>query len=196
MEDDMTGDLETQGVEVHACAKAVLDYWFDELKPQQQFAKDDAVDAEIARRFGHARDVVLASGAAGWRDDPEALLAAVILLDQFSRNIHRGTPEAFAADPLALALTLEAIGKGWDRDLVPERATFLYMPLMHAESVEAQRMCLEKFTALGRAENLRFAMEHAVVIEQFGRFPSRNAALGRESTAEELEYLKRPDAGW
>ncbi len=192
----MTGDLETQGVEVHACAKAVLDYWFDELKPQQQFAKDDAVDAEIARRFGHARDVVLASGAAGWRDDPEALLAAVILLDQFSRNIHRGTPEAFAADPLALALTLEAIGKGWDRDLVPERATFLYMPLMHAESVEAQRMCLEKFTALGRAENLRFAMEHAVVIEQFGRFPSRNAALGRESTAEELEYLKRPDAGW
>lgn len=192
----MAGDLETQGVEVHACAKAVLDYWFDELKPQQQFAKDDAVDAEIARRFGHARDVVLASGAAGWRDDPEALLAAVILLDQFSRNIHRGTPEAFAADPLALALTLEAIGKGWDRDLVPERATFLYMPLMHAESVEAQRMCLEKFTALGRAENLRFAMEHAVVIEQFGRFPSRNAALGRESTAEELEYLKRPDAGW
>ncbi|MDK2766676.1 MAG: DUF924 domain-containing protein [Sphingomonas sp.] len=192
----MTGDLETQGVEVHACAKAVLDYWFDELKPEQQFAKDDAVDAEIARRFGHARDVVLASGAAGWRDDPDALLAAVILLDQFSRNIHRGTPEAFAADPLALALTLEAIGKGWDRDLVPERATFLYMPLMHAESVEAHRMCLEKFTALGRAENLRFAMEHAVVIEQFGRFPSRNAALGRESTAEELEYLKRPDAGW
>ena len=192
----MTGDLETHGVEVHACAQAVLDYWFDELKPEQQFAKDDAIDAEIARRFAHARDVVLASGAAGWRDHPDALLAAVILLDQFSRNIHRGSPQAYAADPLALALTLEAIGKGWDRDLTPERATFLYMPLMHAENVEAQRMSLETFTALGRAENLRFAMEHAVVIEQFGRFPSRNAALGRESTAEELEYLKRPDAGW
>lgn len=174
----------------------MLDYWFDELKPQQQFAKDDEVDAEIARRFGHARDVVLASGAAGWRDDRDSLLAAVILLDQFSRNIHRGTPQAFAADPLALALTLEAIGKGWDSDLAPERATFLYMPLMHAENAEAQRMCLEKFTALGRPENLRFAMDHAVVIEQFGRFPSRNAALGRASTAEELEYLKRPDAGW
>lgn len=192
----MAGDLETQPIEVHACAKAVLDYWFDELRPQQQFARDDAVDAEIARRFGHARDVVLASGAAGWRDTPDSLLAAVILLDQFSRNIHRGTSEAYAADPLALALTLEAIDKGWDRDMAPERATFLYMPLMHAENVEAQRMSLEKFTALGRAENLRFAMEHAVVIEQFGRFPSRNAALGRESTAEELEYLKRPDAGW
>lgn len=192
----MAGDLETQRIEVHACAKAVLDYWFDELKPHQQFAKDDAVDAEIARRFGHARDVVLASSAAGWRDDPDRLLAAVILLDQFSRNIHRGTPEAFAADPLALALTLEAIGKGGDRDMPPERATFLYMPLMHAENAEAQRMCLEKFTALGRPENLRFAMDHAVVIEQFGRFPSRNEALGRQSTPEELEYLKRPDAGW
>lgn len=192
----MTGDLETHGVEVHACAKAVLDYWFDELKPEQQFAKDDAVDAEIARRFGHARDVVMASGAAGWRDSPDALLAAIILLDQFSRNIHRGTPAAFAADPLALALALEAIGKGWDRDMPQDRAAFLYMPLMHAENVEAQRMSLEKFTALGRPENLRFAMEHAVVIEQFGRYPSRNAALGRESTAEELEYLKRPDAGW
>lgn len=192
----MAGDLETHGVEVHACAKAVLDYWFDELKPQQQFAKDDAVDAEIARRFGGAHTIVLASGAAGWRDDPDTLLAAVILLDQFGRNIYRGTPQAFAADPLALALTLEAIGKGWDRDLAPERATFLYMPLMHAENAEAQRMCLEKFTALGRPENLRFAMDHAVIIEQFGRFPSRNAALGRASTAEELEYLKRPDAGW
>ncbi len=192
----MTGDLETHGVEVHACAQAVLDYWFDELKPEQQFAKDDAVDAEITRRFGHARDVVLASGAAGRRDHPDALLAAVILLDQFSRNIHRGSPQAYAADPLALALTLEAIGKGWDGEMPPERATFLYMPLMHAENAEAQRMCLEKFIALGRPENLRFAMDHAVVIEQFGRFPSRNEALGRESTAEELEYLKRPDAGW
>ncbi len=192
----MAGDLETHGVEVHACAKAVLDYWFDELKPQQQFAKDDAVDAEIARRFGDARNMVLAGGAAGWRNDADTLLAAVVLLDQFSRNIHRGTPEAFAADPLALALTLEAIGKDWDRELAPERATFLYMPLMHAENAEAQRMCLEKFTALGRPENLRFAMEHAVVIEQFGRFPSRNEALGRESTPEELEYLQRPDAGW
>lgn len=174
----------------------MLDFWFGELKPEQQFAKDDALDAEIERRFGHARNVVLASGAAGWRDDPESLLAAVILLDQFSRNIHRGSPQAYTADPLAIALTLEAIGKEWDRDMAPERAAFLYMPLMHAENVEAQRMCLEKFTALGRPENLRFAMDHAVVIEQFGRFPSRNAALGRESTPEELEYLKRPDAGW
>lgn len=182
--------------EVHDEARDVLHFWFEELKPEQQFAKDDAVDAAIRERFGQCRDLLLASGAAGWRDQPDNLLAAIILLDQFSRNIHRGSAQAFAADELALSLTLEAIGKGWDQRLAPDRAAFLYMPLMHAENAEAQRLCLEKFTALGRAENLRFAMEHAVVIEQFGRFPSRNAALGRESTAEEVEYLKRPDAGW
>lgn len=192
----MDGDLEMQTNEVHDCAGAVLAFWFDELTPQQHFAKDDALDAEIARRFGAARDAVLASGAAGWRDEPDTLLAAVILLDQFSRNIHRGTADAFAADPLALALTLEAIGKGWDTAMPPDRAVFLYMPLMHAENAEAQRLSLEKFTALGLPENIRFAMDHAVVIEQYGRFPSRNAALGRESSAEEQAYLQRPGAGW
>lgn len=192
----MNGDLEPANGEVHAAAKSVLDFWFGELTPQQHFMKDAALDAAIAGRFESLRDLVLATGAAGWRDGPDCLLAAVILLDQFSRNIHRGTADAFVADDLALSLTMEAIGKGWDADMPSNRAVFLYMPLMHAENVEAQRLCLEKFTALGLAENIRFAMEHAVVIEQFGRFPSRNAALGRESTTAELEYLKRPDAGW
>lgn len=192
----MDGDLGLVRSEVHDEARDVLTFWFEALKPEQQFAKDDAVDAEIRERFASCRDFLLATGAAGWRDRPDNLLAAVILLDQFSRNIHRGSPDAYAADDLALSLTIEAIGKGWDKEMPPEHATFLYMPLMHAENPEAQRLCLEKFTALGRAENLRYAMEHAVVIEQFGRFPSRNAALGRQSTAEELAYLERPDAGW
>ncbi len=192
----MDGDLGLADGEVHDEAREVLTFWFDELKPEQQFAKDDALDAAIRERFGKCRNVLLATGAAGWRDSPDNLLAAIILLDQFSRNIHRGTAQAFAADPLALSLTMEGIVHGWDRDLPPERAVFLYMPLMHAENAEAQKLCLEKFTALGIVENIRFAMDHAVVIEQFGRFPSRNAALDRESTAEEFEYLKRPDAGW
>lgn len=192
----MGGDLVADQQEVHDEARDVLRFWFEELKPEQQFAKDEAIDRAIAERFGRCRDFLLATGAAGWREPRENLLAAVIVLDQFSRNIHRGSPHAYAADDLALSLTLEAIGKGWDKDLPPEQAAFLYMPLMHAENAEAQRLSLQKFTALGRAENLRFAMEHAVVIEQFGRFPSRNAALGRQSTPEELEYLKRPDAGW
>lgn len=192
----MDGDLGLVDHEVHDAARDVLRFWFDELTPEQHFAKDDAIDAQIAARFGECRDVLLATGAAGWREPRDNLLAAVILLDQFSRNIHRGTAQAFAADPLALSLTLEAIERGWDRDLAPERAVFLYMPLMHAETAEAQRLSLQKFTALGRPENVRFAMDHAVVIEQFGRFPSRNEALGRQSNPAELDYLKRPDAGW
>ncbi len=192
----MSGDLGLTAREVHEDAKGVLTFWFDELTPEQHFVKDDALDAMIRTRFTALHDLLMASGAAGWRDDPDCLLAAVIVLDQFSRNIHRGTGQAYAADKLALALTLEAIGKGWDAKLPPERATFLYMPLMHAENTEAQRLSLRKFTALGLPENLRYAMEHAVVIEQFGRFPTRNAALGRASTPEEREYLKRPDAGW
>lgn len=192
----MSGDLGLADGEVHAEAQEVLDFWFGELTPKQHFAKDDAVDTMIASRFARLHDILMASGAAGWRDTPECLLAAVIVLDQFSRNMHRGSAQAYAADTLALSLTLEAIGKHWDEGLPPERAAFLYLPLMHAEHPEAQRLSLRKFTALGQPENLRFAMEHAVVIEQFGRFPSRNAALGRASTAEELDYLKRPDAGW
>lgn len=192
----MSGDLGLADGEVHADARDVLDFWFGELGPEQHFAKDDALDATIRSRFSALHDFLMASGAAGWRDTPDCLLAAVIVLDQFSRNMHRGTAQAYAADKLALLLTLEAIGKHWDDGMPAERAAFLYMPLMHAENTEAQRLCLRKFTALGQPENLRFAMEHAVVIEQFGRFPSRNAALGRASTAEEQEYLKRPDAGW
>ena len=174
----------------------MLAFWFDELTPEQHFAKDDKIDATIRKRFCALHDLVMASGAAGWRDAPDCLLAAVIVLDQFSRNIHRGTAQAYAADKLALSLTLEAIGKRWDDGMPPERAAFLYMPLMHAENVEAQRLSLQKFTALGQAENLRYAMEHAVVIEQFDRFPTRNAALGRASTPEERIYLSRPDVGW
>lgn len=192
----MAGDLGAGRGEVHDGADAVLDFWFGALTPEQHFAKDDALDATIRARFGALHEVLLASGAAGWRGTPETLLAAVIVLDQFSRNMFRDTAQAFAADPLARALTLAAIDDGWDVDLAPERAAFLYMPLMHAEDPAMQRLSMAKFTALGLADNIRFAMAHAVVIEQFGRFPSRNAALGRISTPAERDYLKRPDAGW
>lgn len=192
----MDGDLVAADGEVHDEAQAVLDFWFGELGPEQHFAKDDSLDATIRERFATLHDVLLATGAAGWRNDVDSLLAAVIVLDQFSRNIHRGTAQAFAGDTLALALTMQAIDKGWDRDLPPERAAFLCMPLMHAENPEAQRLCIQKMAAIGLDEQVRYAMDHAVVIEQFGRFPSRNAALGRDSTAEEQDYLSQPGAGW
>jgi len=196
----MVGDLVNEGgqvhdVSVHGQAAAVLDFWFG-LTGEQQFAKDDDLDRTIAERFGATRDAVLRGRAEGWRDDPDALLAAIILLDQFSRNLHRGSTEAFAADGLALELARTAIGQGWEDRYPPERRVFLYMPLMHAEDLAMQHLSVAKFEALGIAENLAFARDHRDVIARYGRFPSRNAALGRESTAAEREYLAQPDAGW
>ena len=192
----MGDDLGAQASEVHAAARAVLAFWFDETPPDRWFAKDANLDRVIAERFGALRDAVLANGAAGWDDDPETLLAAIILLDQFSRNIHRGSREAFAADGLALHLTHRALARGWDEAMPPERRAFLYMPLMHAEDREEQRLSVACFTCLGNPDNLDFARQHRMVIDRFGRFPSRNAALGRASTEAEKAYLSQPDAGW
>lgn len=192
----MGGDLGGGLGEVHVMADAVLDFWFREVSVDKRFAKDTTLDRMIANRFGAMRDRVLANRAEGWRDDPAALLAAIVLLDQFSRNMHRDKAAAFTGDALALELAKDAIRKGWDMALDPERRAFLYMPLMHAEDCETQILSLASFEGLGDAENLRYAREHAEVIGRFGRFPSRNAALGRASTAEEIEYLSRPGAGW
>ena len=178
--------------QVHA--REVLDFWFG-LPPEKRFAKDDALDRDIAERFGPLRDRLLATEAAGWRDDPEALLAAIILLDQFSRNLHRGSAQAFDADPLARSLTMDAIARGWEDLYPPERRVFLYLPLMHAEDGEGQALSVAKYEALGLEENVRFAREHRDVLIRFGRFPGRNAALGRESTVEERAWLDE-GGGW
>jgi len=188
----MTGDLGVEDVQVEA--QAVLDFWFG-LSKEQHFAKDEALDREIARRFGDLRDRVLADGAAAWRDDPDTLLAAVILLDQFSRNLHRGSAQAFAADDLAVTLTLQAIERGWDDRLPPERRVFLYLPLMHAEHQHLQALSVERYEALGLEENAAFARDHRDAILAFGRFPGRNAALGRTTTADERAWLEA-HGGW
>lgn len=187
----MAGDLGAGGSQVHEKAREVLDFWFD-LSTERQFAKDEALDREIDERFGGMRVAVVRTRAADWRGEPDALLAAIILVDQFSRNLFRGDAEAFAHDDLAAELTLLAIERGWDDRYAPERRAFLYMPLMHAEEAGLQRLSVAKFAALGREHNLAFARDHAEVFERFGRFPSRNAALGRETTAEEQAWL---DAG-
>lgn len=181
--------------EVHAQARAALDFWFG-LSDEQHFVRDLALDREIADRFASLRDEVLESDARNYRDDPDALLAAIILLDQFSRNIHRDTPRAFEADDLAVSLTLLAIERGWDGHCPPDRRAFVYMPLMHAEDVSLQALSVAKFEDLGNANNLKFARDHAAVVARFGRFPARNAALGRASTLVEIDYLSRPDADW
>lgn len=173
----------------------MLDFWFG-LDAKQHFEKDAALDAEIGERFGALRDRVLATAAAGWRDHPDTMLAAIILLDQFSRNIHRGSAAAFAADDLAAALTLEALTHGYDQHLARERRVFLLMPLMHAEDGPLQAMSVEEFEKLGIEENAAFARSHRDVFERFGRFPGRNAALGRRTTSEEQVWLDDNDGGW
>ncbi|MCE7797809.1 DUF924 domain-containing protein [Sphingobium sufflavum] len=177
-------------------AEAVLHFWFTEVGPERQFAKDDALDAECAARFGRLRDAVVASDAAEWRGDADTLLAAIILIDQISRNVHRGSAAAFAADPLGLELALSGIAAGYHRLLPPDRRAFLYMPLMHAEDRGVQHFALRCFADEGLEKNLDFARAHRDVIERFGRFPGRNAALGRASTPEEQSFLAEGGGNW
>ncbi|MEN2785075.1 DUF924 family protein [Sphingomonas qilianensis] len=192
----MSGDLEAKPHEVHDDAQEVLTFWFEEVPPEKWFARDHALDAAIADRFARIRDDVVASQAAGWRGDVETMLAAIVAADQFSRNLFRGNAEAFAGDALALELAREVIGKGWDRDLPSAQRTFLYMPLMHAEDAEVQAESVAAFTALGDPTNLAFARDHAAVIARFGRFPGRNVALGRITTADEAEFLAQGGSDW
>lgn len=177
-------------------AQAILDFWFTELTPEQHWAKDEALDALIELRFREWRDAVLASNAKGWDGDGHSLLAAIILLDQFSRNIYRDTPKAFEADPLALELTLVAIGKGYHHHMPAAQRGFLYMPLMHAEDKGVHRFALRCFAEAGLEKQVDFAREHAEVIFRFGRYPTRNAILGRSSSEEEKAYLAQPGVGW
>lgn len=192
----MGDDLGGGGREVHAQAAAILRFWFDELPPEKRFAKDDAVDAACEARFGDVRNAILASGAAGWRDDADSLLAAIIALDQFSRNIHRDSPRAFEADGLARKLAREAIAKGWDTGMDAGRRQFAYMPFQHAEDANVQAESIALFAAIGDREGLEYAKGHQALIDRFGRFPHRNKALGRTSTPEEEDYLKQPGAGY
>lgn len=196
----MARDLGTPRAEVHQEAiekqgEAVLDFWLRQVPPERRFTKDATLDAEVAARFGALIDEVAACHAAGWRAHSRTLLAAVILLDQFSRNIRRGRADAFANDPLARALTGEAIVKGWDEAMTPAERQFLYMPLMHCERLDAQVRSLALFDDVD-ANSADFARRHIAQIARFGRFPGRNAALGRATTAAEADLLKEPGAGF
>ena len=167
----------------------MLSFWFDEVGRDRWFAKSDALDAQIRQRFGAWREAVVASRAAQWREIPDHLLAAIILIDQFSRNLHRGSAAAFVADPLALGLTKAALERGWDAGMTPDRRQFLLMPLMHSEALADQQRALDEFARLGVASVLDFARRHHDQIARFGRFPGRNTALGRRSTEDEVAAL-------
>ncbi|WP_394822608.1 DUF924 family protein [Pendulispora albinea] len=179
----------------------VLTFWFGtvdltkQLSPRRGwFAKDPEFDRTIQERFGALLEPAAAGELDAWRKTPPSCLALILLLDQFSRNIYRGTARAFAYDPSALQHALYALDHGYDREVAPVARWFFYLPLEHCESLERQRDALARFKSLqgtpGFAQSVVSAEKHLAIIERFGRFPHRNAILGRESTPEEIEFLK------
>jgi uncharacterized protein (DUF924 family) len=169
-------------------AAEILRYWFDELQPDAWFRKDERVDAAIRERFGALHEQLAQLRPQQLTTPPESI-AAVIVLDQFPRNIFRGSPRAFATDALALAIAQHAIATGFDEQLTAQQRLFLYIPFQHAEDRAVQARSIELFTRLGLDENLDYARRHKEIIDRFGRFPHRNEVLGRESTAAEREFV-------
>lgn len=169
----------------------VVDFW-REAGRRKWFAKDDAFDAEIAQRFEATHFSAARRELEGWLDDAQGALALMLLLDQFPRNIFRGNAHAYASDPLARLYATRAIKAGHDKAIEPDLRAFVYMPFEHSEDPQDQARSVELFETLGDADSLDFAIKHQQIIEQFGRFPHRNRALGRRNTAEEKTWL---DAG-
>jgi len=193
---------------MHHLAREVLDFWFAPDSPAPViseptafptrdwwFRKDAAFDRRIRERFGVPIAQALAGGLGEWSGTPRGALARVLLLDQFTRNAFRGTPDAFAGDARALATARDAVAREYDRTLAPVERWFLYMPFEHSEALQDQEHSVALFRALaqdtGLADPVDWAEKHANVVRRFGRFPHRNAILGRASTAEELAFLRQ-----
>jgi uncharacterized protein (DUF924 family) len=174
----------------------VLRFWFEELTPADWWRKDPALDRAITARFAPMLAAAARCELLRWRATAAGRLAEVIVLDQFTRNIHRGTAAAFANDALALALAQEAVARGSDRELPVARRAFLYLPWMHSESGLIHEEALRLFAEPGLEHNLEFERQHKAIIDRFGRYPHRNAALGRASTPEELAFLREPGSSF
>jgi uncharacterized protein (DUF924 family) len=174
----------------------ILEFWFQELEPKQWWVKDTVLDEEIRDRFHQVYDSACSCELFEWRGSPKGRLAEIIVLDQFSRNMFRGLPEAFSQDALALALAQEAVSLGVDRLLSPQERSFLYMPYMHSESLAIHDVAVSLFRENGIESGLEYEIKHRDIIKRFGRYPHRNEALGRVSTPEELEFLKQPGSSF
>jgi uncharacterized protein (DUF924 family) len=174
----------------------IIDFWFEELTPEQWFKKDPDLDAKICERFSSIHAQAAMVELADWRATPHGALAEIIILDQFSRNIYRDDAMAFASDPLALALAQTAVKLEQDNALRNSQKAFLYMPYMHSESARIHLEAVELFKAAELEQNLKFELMHKEIIDRFGRYPHRNQILGRQSTPEEVEFLKTPGSSF
>ena len=187
-------------------ADAILDFWFDRrpgmaLETRKAwFEKDPAFDDIIRRRFGAAVETVLAGGHADWTETAEGALALLILLDQFPRNIFRDQAKAFAGDARARAIARQAVDRGFDIALPPVMRMFYYLPFEHSEHLPDQDLAHLLFSALDKElpglDLASWADKHRVIIARFGRFPHRNAALGRQNSPEEIEFLRQPGSSF
>lgn len=175
----------------------VLDFWFEQSTPKQWFSKDRAFDATIKQRFDSRVQQALNHELLGWAQEPETGLALILLLDQFTRQIYRDEPRAFAGDVPALELAQRAVDQGWvagNADLNHRR--FYLMPLMHCEDLAVQRDSIPLFATHTDQNTLHFAQRHLAIIERFGRFPHRNHLLGRTSSVDEMAFLVQPNSSF
>jgi uncharacterized protein (DUF924 family) len=174
----------------------ILKFWFEQIEPSKWWAKDGDFDQLVRARFAAVHAQATRCELFEWRTEASGRLAEIIVLDQFSRNMFRDSPLAFASDALALALAQEAISAKADEALSPTERGFLYLPFMHSESLKIHEVALQLYRNNGIQNNLDFEIRHKRIIERFGRYPHRNDILRRPSTDEEIEFLKQPGSGF
>lgn len=177
-------------------AREVLEFWYGELNPEQWWERDDAVDEVIISRFAGLYERLAGEVPGAWLQIPKGRLAAVIVLDQFPRNIFRGSARAFESDAKALRISSDTIAAGDDEVLSQVERSFLYMPFQHCEDCEIQARSVALFQSLGDASQLDFAIKHKQIIDRFNRFPHRNEVLDRDSSPREKEFLGKPGLFW
>lgn len=174
----------------------ILTFWFEETDPKQWWQVDEGFDQTIEARFGQLLKQASQSELHHWRNSDQGRLAEIIVLDQFSRNVYRNTPQAFSQDPMALALAQEAVAQGALNRLSENERSFLLLPYMHSESTVIHLDAEILYKQYSSETNYDFERRHKAIIDRFGRYPHRNTILGRESTAEEIEFLKQPGSSF
>ena len=177
-------------------AQNILHFWFEELTDKQHFAKDAALDALIRTRYEATLEAAVRCELFAWRATPQGALAEIIVLDQFSRNVYRDTPRAFAQDALALALAQGLVANRQDRLLPVVQRRFAYMPYMHSESALIHARAVQLFAQPGLEDGLDFELRHQAIINRFERYPHRNGVLGRVSSADEMAFLSEPGSSF